>query len=149
MADMLDKNLEEKLRLTIPIEFLVVEAEYHTNTHTSWNGADGPGCSIEMTGKSPTLLLRVSSRGLKETEKIQQLRFEGFAVILAGDFIRAYIQKYDVREGKSTGAIIAGEEIHEKIYKERPYREHETVTNIEKVDRYGRTVARFLSDSTE
>lgn len=136
----LKKKAKKKEDLITPVTFDVLEANYQTISLNDNNGMMGPGFRSHMTGLYPNIIFKVNPQD--SSIPINQLKFKGYLFIKSGDKIRAYIPKYQEKEGSPTG-MIGGCECHERLYLERPFEKVEQVSRLELLSSDGKVLAEF------
>ncbi|MDO8517402.1 MAG: hypothetical protein Q7S33_04750 [Nanoarchaeota archaeon] len=131
----LRKRSRPKEELIIPVEFSVERALTLT-----YNNSITPMSEMLIGGVSPHYNAGASARlelDVKslDSNSVKKIIYNGFANIQAGDFIRAYIEKYNVEEEQfGFGPIANGRVCRPEHYVERDFNETESVRRIEKLD---------------
>ena len=120
---------ESKEDLIVPVNFRIISAGYglklirRGNDISSW-----------VIGSIPENDFGVEVYG-QENIPIKKILFKGHANLEEGDFIRAYIEKYNVNKvPSSSGPIVRERRLPRKFYSERDFNEKEIVHKIEKLN---------------
>ncbi len=124
----------------IPMPFTIENIEYITKQITGDNGIFGPGSRSWISGTSS--VVNIDVKPSKEIP-VKKLVFKGYSNVQIGDKIRAYINCYTEREGRSTGQVLGGREICETLYFFREPKETEEISKLEKLDEKGNVLATF------